>query len=96
VLATPSGTQCWKLLVSGRVQGIGYRLAARHEARRLGLNGLARNLLDGSVEVTAEGAPAALAQLESWCRRGPLLADVSGVTVERLPDLPGFVDFDIG
>jgi acylphosphatase len=88
--------ECWKLLVSGRVQGIGYRVAARHEGRRLGLRGLVRNLLDGSVEVIAEGTPAALSELERWCRRGPSLAEVTDVAVERLPTQRGFRDFDIG
>ena len=88
--------ECWKLLVLGRVQGIGYRISARSEARRLGLNGLVRNLRDGSVEVIAEGAPAALSQMERWCRRGPPLADVTDLTVERLSDPRGFLDFNIG
>ena len=88
--------ECWKLLVSGRVQGIGYRMAARHEGRRLGLQGLVRNLIDGGVEVLAEGEPAALSELERWCRHGPPLADVTHVTVERLSTLRGFLDFDIG
>ena len=88
--------ECWKLLVSGQVQGVGYRFATRREARRLGLNGLARNLLDGTVEVIAEGTPVALAELELWCRRGPPHADVEDVKVERLSSSRGFVDFDIG
>ena len=88
--------ECWKLLVSGRVQGIGYRMAVRREGHRLGLQGLVRNLLDGSVEVLAEGDPSALSELERWCRRGPPLAEVTEVTVERLSTLRGFLDFDIG
>ena len=90
------GTQCWRLLISGRVQGVGYRLSARHQARRLGLNGLARNLRDGTVEVIAEGAHASLVAMELWCRRGPPLADVTEVKVERLPEPRGFLDFDVG
>jgi acylphosphatase len=88
--------ECWRLRVSGCVQGVGYRFAARHEARRLALSGIARNLLDGTVEVIAEGTPAALAELERWCRRGPPLADVTEVKVERLASPRGFLDFDIG
>ena len=93
VLASP--LQRHRLLVSGKVQGVGYRISARNEARRLGLTGLARNLGDGRVEVIAEGAPAALADLERWCRRGPPFAKVTEVIVERLAESPGFRGFDI-
>jgi len=89
-------THCWRLLISGRVQGVGYRLSARHQARRLGVNGLARNLRDGTVEIIAEGALAALTELELWCRRGPPLADVTEVRTERLSERRGFMDFDVG
>ncbi len=82
--------------MTGRVQGVGYRFATLREARRLGLRGLARNLLDGSVEVLAEGDPGALASLERWCRLGPPFADVTDVAVERLPAPRGFLAFDIG
>jgi acylphosphatase len=87
--------QCHRLLISGRVQGVGYRFSARDEALRLGLSGLARNLPDGRVEVIAEGAPAALAELERWCRRGPPLANVTAVTVDRLSDPRRFQAFGI-
>ena len=87
--------ECWKLLVLGRVQGVGYRASVRHEARRLGLRGRAQNLADGSVEVIAEGDPSALAALERWCRRGPAFAQVADLSIERLAELRGFQSFDI-
>jgi acylphosphatase len=90
-----SPIQCQRLLISGRVQGVGFRFSVRNEARRLGLTGLGRNLLDGRVEFIAEGAPAALADLENWCRRGPPLANVTEVTIEILSNPHGFRDFDI-
>ena len=82
--------------MTGRVQGVGYRFATQREARRLGLRGQAQNLDDGSVEVLAEGDPSALSELERWCRRGPSLAEVTDVTVERLATPRGFRRFDIG
>ncbi len=45
------------LIVSGRVQGVGFRAWAARDADRLGIKGLVRNLPDGSVEIVAEGAP---------------------------------------
>jgi acylphosphatase len=67
------------LLVSGRVQGVGFRAATVEQARRLGLLGHARNLPDGRVEVLAVGADAAVAALAAWLQAGPPLARVDAV-----------------
>jgi acylphosphatase len=56
-----------------------FRASAAREARRLGINGWARNLDDGRVEVLATGAPAALDELAAWLHRGPPMADVHEV-----------------
>lgn len=63
--------------VSGRVQGVGYRAAARDRARQLGITGWARNLPDGRVEVLACGMPDALDVFERWLAQGPRHAAVS-------------------
>jgi acylphosphatase len=68
-----------RYVVSGRVQGVGFRWFVMREATRLDLGGYVRNLPDGSVEVVAEGPPAGLASLESALRHGPPAARVSGV-----------------
>lgn len=82
-----------RLLIRGRVQGVGYRWWARIEARRLGLDGWVRNRVDGSVELIAAGPAEALAELEEICRHGPRWAQVtavdrSGATDANIP--PGF------
>lgn len=68
-----------RLLVSGRVQGVGFRYAAVTEARRLGLRGWARNAPDGTVEIVAEGDAASVRTLVAWCHEGPPSARVRGV-----------------
>lgn len=68
-----------RFLVSGKVQGVFFRASARNEALRLGLNGLARNLADGSVEVIASGSDEAVHQLEQWLWQGPSAARVQQV-----------------
>ena len=81
------------LRISGRVQGVGYRDALRHEAGRLGLTGWVRNRLDGSVEAQVQGAGDAVEKLIVWARRGPPAARVDGVCVEPVenaPQWPGF------
>jgi acylphosphatase len=66
-------------LVSGLVQGVGYRAATRAAALRLGLAGWVRNLPDGRVEACAVGDDTALAAFELWLRRGPGLSRVDRV-----------------
>lgn len=68
-----------RVIVSGRVQGVGYRAWTVREARRLGLAGWVRNRADGSVELLAAGPEAALDALLEACRRGPPLARVDAI-----------------
>ena len=65
-----------RFIVSGRVQGVCYRMAARDEAKRLGLTGAVRNLADGGVEIVAEGEETDLVRLQKWCKAGPPMARV--------------------
>jgi acylphosphatase len=60
-----------RLIVTGRVQGVGYRWWTVGQARRFGLRGWVRNRRDGSVEILAIGEPSALDQFETVCGQGP-------------------------
>jgi acylphosphatase len=73
--------RCW---VSGRVQGVYYRASARQQALRLGVNGHARNLADGRVEVLMVGPASATQALLEWLWQGPPSASVSHVEVVEL------------
>jgi acylphosphatase len=66
--------------VRGRVQGVGFRATTVSVARRLGLAGWVRNLVDGDVELEAEGPPEAIEQLLTFLHRGPPGARVDGVS----------------
>ena len=70
---------CRQLKVTGRVQGVFFRVSTRDFAVPLGLTGHAVILPDGSVEVLACGEPDAVAELERWLRDGPPMASVSSV-----------------
>jgi acylphosphatase len=83
-----------RFLVSGRVQGVWFRAATREQALALQLQGFARNLADGSVEVLAAGEASALDALERWLWQGPPLAKVSAVQRQPLGagvDCEGFL-----
>ena len=71
-----------RLLISGVVQGVGYRASLAWEARARGLAGWVRNLDDGRVEAEVEGPRETIESLIEWCRQGPPSAHVTGVSVE--------------
>jgi acylphosphatase len=70
------------ILVTGRVQGVGFRYFTATRARVLGLTGTARNLDNGRVEITAEGDRAAIETLIGAVRDGPRGALVRDVRVD--------------
>ena len=69
------------LVITGRVQGVGYRYALCHEAETRGVTGWVRNCRDGSVEALVQGAPDAVEATIAWARRGPGAARVADVRV---------------
>lgn len=72
-----------RVVVSGDVQGVGFRWFCREQAMGRGLGGSVRNLPDGRVEAFFEGDPEAVDALVEWCRDGPEWARVDGVEVEE-------------
>ncbi len=81
-----------RLVISGRVQGVGYRDWMMSRARKLGLDGWVRNRVDGTVEAVVDGDEASLQELLRLCRRGPPLAQVTHIEedLSEPPDEPGF------
>lgn len=71
-----------RAVVSGEVQGVGFRESTRRRARKLGVLGWVRNEDDGTVTVHAEGEPGAVEELVAFLRKGPRGADVRAVEVE--------------
>ena len=87
-----AGVHC---LISGLVQGVGFRYATMTEARRLGLQGWVRNLPDGRVEAEAFGSSSALDSFCSWLQQGPRSARVSLVQVKPVAWQEGPEPFEI-
>ncbi|HUN39081.1 MAG TPA: acylphosphatase [Acetobacteraceae bacterium] len=81
-----------RLVISGRVQGVGFRAWMQEHARALGLSGWVRNRVDGTVEALVAGDVAAVEELLRLCRRGPRMAEVVSIDDEMAdpPDYPGF------
>lgn len=75
-----------RFLVSGRVQGVGYRDFARRIALREGIRGSARNLADGRVEVLAFGAAEALVALAEALAVGPDWGRVTEIVSDDISD----------
>jgi acylphosphatase len=81
-----------RLVIVGRVQGVGYRAWLTRKARELGLSGWVRNRPDGSVEALVAGDIASVEELSRLCRRGPRMAEVISIDEDlaEVPDEPGF------
>ena len=84
-----------RLVISGRVQGVGFRFSAYDEAKELAIAGYVRNLPNGDVEIVAEGSRENLQMLAAWAHLGPPSAHVAEVR-EEWSDFKGeFTDFQI-
>jgi acylphosphatase len=81
-----------RFIVSGRVQGVGFRFFAEDQARAENLAGYVRNLPDGRVEAVVEGEEESVLRFERALHRGPRAALVEHVAVETIPprDRHGF------
>jgi acylphosphatase len=83
------------LIVSGRVQGVGFRFSAYDQAKDLALAGWVRNLAGGEVEIVAEGQRENLQMLAAWAHLGPSSAHVTQVREEWLDFTEEFAGFRI-
>jgi acylphosphatase len=70
-----------RYLITGRVQGVGYRFFVSDVAKREGLHGWVRNRPNGAVEALAEGEAEALERFERLLSQGPRLARVDGMDI---------------
>jgi acylphosphatase len=90
----PNKNLLYKIFVKGRVQGVGFRWIASNEAKKRGINGLVRNLSDGTVYIEAEGPEEQLNAYVDWCRKSPGFSFVESVETESCPPV-NYPDFRI-
>jgi acylphosphatase len=86
-------TDAKRLLISGVVQGVGFRYSMMAQARLLGVTGWVRNRRDGRVEAVIAGDPAQIEAMLAWSRTGPAGSSVDAVLVE--PAAGDFPDFEL-
>ena len=84
-----------KAIISGRVQGVWFRASTMEKALEYGVNGTVRNLVDGRVELVAEGEDERVDRLLRWAESGPPMAAVDRVELENLPRDKEITDFRI-
>ena len=82
-----------RLVIAGRVHGVGFRDWMVHEAGALGVEGWVRNGPDGTVEALVYGDVASVEEMLRACRRGPRHAEVTRIDEDWAdpPDQPGFI-----
>jgi acylphosphatase len=83
------------LFVSGMVQGVGYRYFAIRKANVYGLKGYAKNLIDGRVEIVAEGEKGLIEEFIKDLRVGPMAAYVTDVRIEWTNPTYTFEGFEV-
>lgn len=77
---------CKEMILSGRVQGVGFRYSAQNEARLLGLKGSVKNLRDGRVQIDVQAdQDETLHQFINWCKKGPAQARVDDIIISTIP-----------
>jgi acylphosphatase len=87
--------EAYLLIVSGRVQGVGFRWFTEREALKRDIRGHVRNLDDGRVEIRAQGEPSRLAEFRESIRRGPSASRVDDVDARPLSVDPNLSSFRI-
>ncbi|MCF2858056.1 acylphosphatase [Pseudoalteromonas sp. SMS1] len=83
-----------KFIVTGVVQGVGFRYHSKQIAIKLGLSGFAKNLPDRSVEVVVHGFDGSVSEMAIWLSSGPTMAKVENV-IEQKVEQKSYSGFEI-
>lgn len=90
-----SRVKTFKILLSGRVQGVGYRYFTESRAVKYNIKGYVKNTRDRKVEIVCQGEEEDLERFIDEVKKGPSLAVVTDVKIERLDNSPIYYDFEI-
>ncbi len=84
-----------KVLVSGRVQGVYFRVFTQNKAKHFAIKGSVRNLSDGRVEIIAEAEHPTIEKFIKWCQKGPVTARVDQLEIADIPIDEALTSFEI-
>jgi acylphosphatase len=84
-----------RVIVRGRVQGVGFRYAMLEVAQAAGVTGWVRNRRDDAVEALVQGDGTAVDAVVAWCRRGPPAARVTDVDIAETPPDASYATFEL-
>ncbi len=87
--------ETYKITVSGRVQGVGYRFYCLKTARLLDIRGSVRNASDGTVEIFATGSEGNLHEFIHMLRKGPMFAQITEIDIQTIATSTKEDDFQI-
>ncbi len=76
---------CKQFIISGRVQGVCYRISTQQQAIRLNLTGYVKNLPDGRVQAEFCGVAENIEAMQQWLWLGPVMAKVEDIQIDSLP-----------
>ena len=71
------------VMISGKVQGVFFRISAQDKANELNLTGWVKNIFNNAVEITAEGSREELSEFTGWLQLGPPNAAIDKISIER-------------
>ncbi|TLX77090.1 acylphosphatase [Labilibacter sediminis] len=83
-----------RIIVYGRVQGVGFRYFVQEQAKQHGIKGYVRNLPNGEVEIDAEGEHSSLQTFIQTCKKGSRLSSIDDIVIHHIP-IYGFQLFSI-
>jgi acylphosphatase len=83
-----------KIVVSGRVQRVAYRVSTKAVADQMGIKGIIKNQKDGSVYIEAEGDEEMMDEFIDWCKYGPDNARVDDIVIEEM-EAKNYQNFNI-
>jgi len=83
------------VVISGRVQGVWFRVSTKQKAEQLGVTGWVKNTADGKVEALFEGDKKHIQEMIDWCHQGPPSAQIDHVEITEQSSSNGFDGFSI-
>lgn len=84
-----------RVIISGRVQGVFFRMETRRASEKIGVSGWVRNRPDGTVEAVFEGETGKVDQAIDWCKKGPPMAVVTDISLDKIEYTGKYKDFSI-